>query len=406
MTYEEAVNYLNQTARFAKKTSLDNVRYFMKCLGDPQDHLRFIHTAGTNGKGSVCAFMEAFLIEKGWKVGVFSSPHVMVINERIRLESQMADNEEFSWACEKVYRVVENGKKKGKDHPSFFEFLFLMALLIFQKRNLDFCIIETGMGGRYDATNLIDPELCVITTISMDHMEFLGSTIAEIASHKAGIIKEGKKVLCARQQEEAKCVICKEAEKKHASLEIVSEDNLKFHEKLGKYIDFLNSNAYDKKRVVGDFQMENMALAIRAVEWISGALSDDMIQRGLRHLVLPGRMEEVLPGIYVDVAHNEQGIEAFCHTVEKYFAGKKRILFAASHKNEEETMRKALDSLSSVERFCHLNIDGRRIDEKEFAAAFQQLIEDRDDDTVCFIVGSFYLAGITKNYMIQEEVKC
>lgn len=88
MTYEEAVNYLNQTARFAKKTSLDNVRYFMKCLGDPQDHLRFIHTAGTNGKGSVCAFMEAFLIEKGWKVGVFSSPHVMVINERIRLESQ------------------------------------------------------------------------------------------------------------------------------------------------------------------------------------------------------------------------------------------------------------------------------------------------------------------------------
>ena len=406
MTYEEAVNYLNQTAGFAKKTSLDNVRYFMKCLGDPQDNLRFIHTAGTNGKGSVCAFMEAFLIEKGWKVGVFSSPHLTVINERIRLDGQMADNEEFSWACEEVYKVVQKGKENGKEHPSFFEFLFLMALLNIQKGNLEFCIIETGMGGRYDATNLVDPELCVITTISMDHMEFLGSTIAEIASHKAGIIKEGKKVLCAGQQEEAKRVIYQEAEKKHASLEIVSEDNLNFHEKLGKYIDFLNSNAYDKKRVVGDFQMENMALAIRAVEWIAGSLSDDMIQRGLRHLVLPGRMEEIFPGVFADVAHNEQGIEAFCHTVEKYFAGKKRILFAASHKNEEEIMRKALDNLSSVERFCRLNIDGRRIDEKEFAAAFQQLIENRDDDTVCFIVGSFYLAGIAKSYNIQEEVKC
>lgn len=397
MTYEEAVNYLNQTACFAKKNKLEHIKYLMERLGNPQKEIRFVHVAGTNGKGSVCAFLEAFLQEKSWTTGVFSSPHLVSVNERIRLNGQDVSGRLFAKACGIVKQAVEEDIKQGGVHPSFFEFLFLMALIIFHETKPDCCIIETGMGGRYDATNLLNPEISVITSISMDHMEFLGNTLEEIASHKAGIIKPGKRVLSCGQEKEVMQVIREEADKKYALLEVVSEDNLNFNEKPGKYIDFLNSNAYDRKRIAGDFQKENISLAIRAAELLAGSLSDEMILNGLGHLVLPGRMEEVLPCVYIDVAHNMQGIEAFCRTVEKQFAGKKkRILFAASHKNEEDYMRARLGTLSQTEWFCQIGIDKRRIDEQEFASAFEQLIKDRDEDTVCFIVGSFYLAGITK----------
>ena len=404
MTYKEAVNYLNETAGFAKKNKLEHIKYLMECLGNPQREIRFVHVAGTNGKGSVCAFLEAFLLEKGWTTGVFSSPHLVSVNERIRLNGQDVSDELFAKACSRVKDAVEEDLKKGGTHPSFFEFLFLMALIIFQEIKPDCCIIETGMGGRYDATNLLDPEISVITSISMDHMEFLGNTLKEIAFHKAGIIKPGKQVLSCGQEEEVMQVIRDEAGKKQALLEVVSEDNLNFNEKPGKYIDFLNSNAYDRKRVAGDFQKENISLAIRAAQLLSGSLSDEKIVNGLRHLVLPGRMEEVLPRVFVDVAHNMQGIEAFCRTAERQFAGmKKRILFAASHKNEEDYMRARLRNLSKTEWFCQIGIEGRRIDQQEFMSAFEQLIKDRDEDTVCFIVGSFYLAGITKKCKIRRK---
>ena len=404
MTYEEAVNYLNETARFAKKNEPEHIKYLLERLGSPQRNLRCVHVAGTNGKGSVCAFIEAFLQEKGWTTGVFSSPHLVSVNERIRLNGRDISDDAFADACGKVKKIVKEDMAEGGNHPSFFECLFLMAMLVFHREMPDCCIIETGMGGRYDATNVLEPEISVITSISMDHMEFLGNTIEDIAAHKAGIIKPGKRVLCAEQRPEVMEVVRREASGKHAFLETVSEDNLKFNEKLGKYIDFLNSNAYDRKRVAGEFQKENMALAIRAVQLLSGTLSDEMIRRGLGHIVLPGRMEEVLPDVFVDAAHNIQGIEAFCRTAEKQFAGKKkRILFAASHKNEENSMRTVLSGLPLTEMFLELSVQNRTVNEQEFESAFEQLIKDRDENTVCFVVGSFYLAGITKKCVIRRK---
>lgn len=408
MTYEESVKYLNKTAGFAKKTSLDNVKYLLKCLGNPQDDLCFIHVAGTNGKGSTCMFLETLLNEKGMRVGVFTSPHLLCVNERIRIYGQDIGNELFAQTCSIVLHTVKKAMKEGASHPSFFEFLFLMALIAFQKEKPDYCIIETGMGGRYDVTNLIMPKLSILTTISLDHMEFLGETLSEIAFHKSGIIKKHIPVISAEQKEEARNVIYAEAVKKEAPLQILSEDNLNFKGKYGKYIDFLNSSAYDKKRVagknvMGDFQGENLALALKAAQQLTEKYEDPVIYRALKKVRIPGRMEEVMSGVFVDVAHNIQGIETFRKTVEAHFLRKKRILFGASHKNEEDYMREILKKISGVELFYTVPICGRTVDIKEFQNAFEQMIESTDKDTTCFVVGSFYLAGITKQYITRRK---
>lgn len=408
MTYEESANYLNEIAGFAKKTTPDHIKYLLSCLGNPQEKLKFIHVAGTNGKGSVCRFLEALLESQKKHTGVFTSPHLLQINERIRIHGENVPDRIFAEACSSVREVVDQTVEKGAEHPSFFEFLFLMALVIFYEQKIDLCVIETGMGGRYDATNVILPEISIITSISRDHMEFLGNTLSEIADHKAGIIKDQIPVLSAKQVPEVEQVLKNEARTHHADFQCVSEDNLKFHEKHGKYIDFLNVNAYDKKRhvrknIAGDFQEENFALALTAVQKICVEISDQDIYEALKNVEIPGRMEEIAPGILIDVAHNIQGIEAFIRTVERYFPGKKRILFAASHKNEEEYMKDILKRLPGIEQFYTVAIHGRSINRDEFENVFRQMIDGSGKEEVCFVVGSFYLAGMAKEFISQEE---
>ena len=408
MTYEKSVKYLYKIAGFAKKSSLDDIKYFLEQLGNPQNDLKFVHVAGTNGKGSVCAFLEAILKEHGKTTASFTSPHLVRVNERIKVNGEEVSDQEFANACTKVRNCIEEAQKKEMDTPSFFECLFLMALLIFQKNKPDVCMIETGMGGRYDATNVITPLVSVITSISMDHMEFLGTTIEEIASHKAGIIKEGIPVVTMRQEESVSRIIKEETKMKMSPIYDVSEDNLKFKENASKYIDFLNVSAYDKRRdvrtnIAGDFQVANLLVALKSTAIICQQIDTDKIFNALTKIKIPGRMEEIAPGIIVDVSHNIQGMEGFVQTVEANFHGKKRILFAASHKNEEEYMKDILKEIKGIEAFYTVAINNRRIKEEEFQNAFHKMIEERENDTVCFVVGSFYLAGMAKDLINQEE---
>ena len=155
MTYEESVKYLYKIAGFATKSSLEDIKYFLERLGNPQKELHMIHVAGTNGKGSVCAFLEALLTQHGKKTASFTSPHVVKINERIKLCAKEISDERFASTAVKVRHAIETGITEGKNSPSFFEAVFLMAMVIFQEEQPDICMIETGMGGRYDATNVI-----------------------------------------------------------------------------------------------------------------------------------------------------------------------------------------------------------------------------------------------------------
>lgn len=408
MTYKESVKYLRHVAGFGKKTPPDRIKYFLSCLGNPQEHLKFIHVAGTNGKGSVCGFLEAVLEAHNVHTGIFTSPHLLRINERIHVNGKDVSDEVFARACSQVKEVVDRAVKGGAESPSFFEILFFMALLIFREERLDVCVMETGMGGRYDATNVIVPEVSIITSISYDHMEFLGNTLGEIAAHKAGIIKDHVPVISAGQVPEVQTVLRAEAKAHGACFQCVSEDNLNFQEKHGKYIDFLNASAYDKKRnvrrnIAGDFQKENVALAIHAARLVYPEIGDGQIYQALRKVKISGRMEEIAPGIVIDVAHNVQGIEAFVKTAEKYFPGKKRILFAASHKHEEEYMKSILKKLPGIVQFDTVSIQGRRIDPYEFESVFRQMIDRSGKEEVCFVVGSFYLAGMAKELISQEE---
>lgn len=190
MNYQESVKYILDIPKFTVKNHLTHTKEFLLRLGNPQVGRKVIHVAGTNGKGSVCAYIQALLLAEKKRTGFFSSPHLVKINERIRINGEEIDDETFLAVFQKVKTTVDEMEKDGLAHPTFFEFLFGMAMTAFAMADMEYIVLETGLGGRLDATNAIDdPVLTVITAVGMDHMEILGDTIEKIAAEKGGIIK-------------------------------------------------------------------------------------------------------------------------------------------------------------------------------------------------------------------------
>ena len=182
MNYEEAVAYIDETPKFTKKNSLDHTKECLRRLGNPQDKFKVIHVAGTNGKGSTCAFLTSILREAGYSCGLFTSPHLVEINERFQINEVNIDNDTFLKAFEKVKALADELVAEGSYHPTYFEMLFLMGMVIFAEAGVDYVTLETGLGGRMDATTAVEnPVACVITSISLDHMQYLGDTVAKIA---------------------------------------------------------------------------------------------------------------------------------------------------------------------------------------------------------------------------------
>ncbi|OYP22036.1 tetrahydrofolate synthase, partial [Lachnotalea glycerini] len=215
MNYEEAVEYILNIPKFTKKNPMDNIKTLMKKLGNPEESMKVIHVAGTNGKGSVCAFLASILRQAGKTNAMFTSPHLIEINERFEINGKKVTNEVFTETFHIVINGVNQMIEEGYSHPTFFEFLFAMAMVIFKRAKVEYAILETGMGGRLDATNVIDkPVMTIITTIALDHMQILGDTIEEIAKEKAGIIKSNVVVVFDGTNEAASRVIEEIASKK------------------------------------------------------------------------------------------------------------------------------------------------------------------------------------------------
>ena len=215
MTAEEYLNQIPMWTR--KKNSLVQIRRFLEEMGNPDRSLSVIHVAGTNGKGSVCAYLTSALCEAGYQVGTFTSPHLVDIRERFLLNGVKVEEEEFVRSFNRVKDTWLVLQEKGMHHPTFFEFLFYMAADLFSRNKVDFWVMETGMGGRLDTTNVVEhPLLTAITSISLDHTQYLGNTIKEIAGEKAGIIKEGVPVVYAGENQESSAVILEQAAKRHA----------------------------------------------------------------------------------------------------------------------------------------------------------------------------------------------
>lgn len=425
-TYEKAAAYIEEIPKFTKKNKLEHTRKCLDMLGSPDKNRKIIHVAGTNGKGSVCAFLSTMLEEGGYRCGLFTSPHLMKINERFQINEQMVSDEKFLEAFLKVKELSDRLVEQGDYHPTYFEFLFLMGMLIFEDEDVDIVVLETGLGGRLDATNsILNPLACVITSISLDHVEYLGDTIDKIAGEKAGIIKKGVPVIFDADNETAAAVIRRRAEKLGCPAHEVRTESQKLLSYTPEGIGFtFDSAVYGTTELfvpfIAKYQMMNASLAVETMGVLreNHGIGKETLKRGLEHTRWQGRMETILPGVIVDGAHNEDGVARFVETV-RHFQEEYSItlLFATvSDKDYEDMICRVCSGLrfanvvtteiwgsrkQSSEELAELfraNGCSRVMAVPDSGEAFEQAYALKGDGLM-FVVGSLYLAGEIKDYV-------
>jgi len=426
-TYEGAVSYCLAVPRFTKKNDMESTRAFFKYMKSPGTKAQIIHIAGTNGKGSVSAFLQSICLKAGKKVGMFTSPHLCDIRERIRIDGQMCSEEDFLQGFltvkEALFAYREEYPEKKEYHPTFFEMLFFIGMICFGKEEPDVIILETGLGGRLDATNVIqEPALCVITKVGYDHMEYLGSTLAEIAGEKAGIIKPGVPVVYWKEKEEVFSVIEEKANSLSSPCISVSKDMVDLTFFGDKYIDFsYNSRYYDyvglRVNTKAVYQTQNAALAICVAQELWQEEVAPFVREGIASMHWEGRMEEVLPGVFFDGAHNEDGIDAFLSSVKHdNCKGTRSLLFSVVQDKEYRKMADMIIGSGLFEQIYTAPIASERSVSKGdleelFGAdakvhyydtpqeALSGMLRDRGTEDCLYVAGSLYLIGQLKEWL-------
>lgn len=421
MNYEEAVRYIEDIPKFTKKHTFDHTREFLNRLGSPCRGKKILHVAGTNGKGSVCAFMQAILLSEKKTVGFFTSPHLVKINERIQINSSEINDDEFLCIFEKVRSVAEDMQAEGIEHPSYFEFLYAMGMTAFEEAGVEYVILETGLGGRLDATNSFEhPSVTVITSIGMDHTEILGDTIEKIASEKAGIIKPGVPVFYDGSKRESNVVIERTAEKQGAPCRKISKDAFEILEITEKDIAFSAGSEYDNNTAwrvkgTGIYQVMNALLAIESMRFLFGTDHEERWEEAVANVQWPGRMEEVLPGVILDGAHNLAAIERFTESVSRQKKQKTIILFSAvAEKDYTRMISKLCEGVQSEAYVVTRIQDKRGAGTDELVESFRQCtdapvyeresltealrlaMELKGENGRLYCLGSLYLIGELK----------
>ena len=431
-----------------KKSSLLKVREFLGLLGEPDREFQVIHVAGTNGKGSVCAVLTSMIREAKIPCGSFLSPHLVDIRERFLINGEMVPEPEFIRAFLEVQHACRIWEKRGEPHPTYFEFLFYMGLCIFRNAGVRVLVLETGMGGTYDVTNVVEnPLVSVITSISIDHTAFLGSTIPEIAAHKAGIIKSRRPVVYDDSSPEAAAVIFAKAKELKSEGFPVTPDEVRrgIRTRLVKSPDPVYPGAAGFQNMslsyrggetlfeipfVAPYQLMNAALAIRALEVSGLPVAPEQAAEGVKKAKWPARMEEISTGVYLDGAHNADGIRAFldaaCRLKELRKPDHVRILFAVSADKDHQRMLREIAErlkpdlwiLSKMESHRTLSVEDLEAaaeklraeygEETEYRVsqnvkhAVKELLDLHGERDLSFIAGSLYLAGEVKEQIRQS----
>ena len=428
MNYQESVKYILDIPKFTVKNHLTHTKEFLLRLGNPQVGRKVIHVAGTNGKGSVCAYIQALLLAEKKRTGFFSSPHLVKINERIRINGEEIDDETFLAVFQKVKTTVDEMEKDGLAHPTFFEFLFGMAMTAFAMADMEYIVLETGLGGRLDATNAIDdPVLTVITAVGMDHMEILGDTIEKIAAEKGGIIKRQVPLVFDGNNVQAAAVFRQIAENCGAPCREITKDAYEIQEITSKDIAFSITNAYYENSIwkLGTkalYQVENAMLALEAMRYL--VKEEKHLNRWKEALYKThweGRMEEILPGVILDGAHNPGAVEVFVESVnaqqENNF--EKIILFSAVKEKEYETMIRMLCETIDAKEYILTQIENERgvsteelagvfrkytdkkiIEEENLEKAFCMALKEKGENDRVYCLGSLYLVGMLKELIV------
>jgi len=401
MTYADAIQSLYDLRLFGAKFGLENTVRLAALAGNPQDRLRFIHVAGTNGKGSTCAMLESIYRAAGLRVGMFTSPHLVSFAERIQVNRQFISEPE-------VVRLVNRLQKPLKEfpedhHPTFFEMITVMALIHFAEQNCDLVVWETGLGGRLDATNIVSPLASVITNIGIEHSEWLGDTVEQIAAEKAGIIKPGVPIITAARPGEGLEVIASVAAKQHAPLTSVD-----LAEVNRPPLDTVELSLH------GPHQRLNAATALAAVRVLGEtiAVGDDAQRQGLASVRWPGRMERVQTAsgrnLLLDGAHNPAGAEALRVAIEAEFPeSKPTIIFGVFKDKDSASMCHSLAPLAGRLLLTPVHSDRsedparlvaacREVNAHagiEVCASLSEALEKTARDPFVVVAGSLYLVG-------------
>ncbi|MBQ2941866.1 MAG: bifunctional folylpolyglutamate synthase/dihydrofolate synthase [Clostridia bacterium] len=402
MNKNEALSFIHGTLKFGSVLGLDSIKNLMEYLGNPQKGMKFIHVAGTNGKGSVCSMLSEMLISAGYNTGLYTSPALVNFNERIRLNGKEISDSDLALCTEKVKEACEKMEEEGLAHPTEFEIVTAIAFLYYKMKKADIVVLEVGMGGRLDATNIIEnPLVTVITSISLDHTDRLGSTIAEIAGEKCGIIKKGSvTVTSAYQNPEALSVIEKTAE----NLIVAKKPQLKDETLSGLTFDYANmENLF--LSLTGIHQLENVSIAIAVAKVIG--LFDDDIRNGLKNVTHPARMEVIRenPPVILDGAHNPSAMGHLKENVKKFLKGHKKTLIIGMLRDKDYEECAALIGCE-FDRIITVDVPGSRaLPKEELAEVMKKYCNDvtsldlkdaaaKIDESGAFVIaGSLYMAG-------------
>lgn len=430
MNYTEAVDYIETIPKFTVKHPPEHTRELLSRLGNPQEGIKIIHVAGTNGKGSVCAYLNAMLLAGGKKTGLFTSPHLVRINERFQINGEDVSDEQFLDAFLKVEKAAKEYEAEGEGHPSYFETLFLMGMLIFKEAGVEYLVMETGLGGRLDATNVVEkPLACIITSISRDHTEYLGDTLEAIAGEKAGIIKAGVPVIYDASQPGPASVIAAKAKEMGSPAWPMEPSFYEMKTQSREGITFTFAYPGGEKAelaipYVAKYQMMNASLAFYTMHILQDVhdIPKNVLAEDLSKIKWPCRMEMAAPGVIIDGAHNEDGIAQFVSTAG-YFAKENEItiLFTAvADKHYHEMIGEICEGIHPS-HVVATQIDGSRVvpaevlaedfrkagctdvcAEPEIGAAYEKALGKKGSGML-FCVGSLYLAGELKAYLAKRN---
>jgi dihydrofolate synthase/folylpolyglutamate synthase len=413
MTYKEAIEYIHSIGWRGSKPGLSRIRELLSKLGNPQDDLKFIHVAGTNGKGSTCAMIESILRMAGYRTGLFISPYVYCFNERIQVDGQQIADDELAELMDVVKPIAE----EMADPPTQFELITAVGMLYYRKKQCDIVVLEVGLGGELDSTNIIKtPEVAVITSIGLDHTAILGTSILDIAKAKAGIMKEGGSVAICGRNREAMLVFKMKAEKVGANIYRPRYDSIEFKTRTDEKQVFSYASYDDLELpLAGTYQLDNAALAITVAQILQEKgwnISEEAVRKGLANVKWPGRFDIIHrePTVIIDGSHNPQAIRATTETLRAVY-GKKKIIFVTGVFADKDyrTMMTELTMLAKsivatqpvgergldAETLAHtVEFMGRRMPVKvepsiADACAYAWGIADKDD-VIC-VIGSFSL---------------
>lgn len=439
MNYKQARDFISETGRYGSVYGLSSIRALMARLGNVQEHLRILHVAGTNGKGSVCAMLAAVLQAAGYRTGVYASPAVWEPEEIIKVNGHVISQEDFAALAQKVQAASRDLFAEGLPHPTAFEVETAIAFCFFDQQGCDYAVLETGLGGASDATNLIThPVGSVLTSISRDHMALLGNTLEEIAAEKAGIIKPGCPCISAAQKPQAARVLAQAAKEKGSVLRMADPDSIavfSYDSRASRFeAEWEPHPAARRERLSGTLgltgacQKENLACVLEVVRFLREqgvSMTRDALLEGLAGVHLPGRMEQIgtRPDFYLDGAHNEGAAYCLRETVAKCFANRRvvYIIGVFADKEYEKVLEIMLPHAAFV--FTITPDHPRALDAKELACqarrfhpavtcvpdlaqAAELAQQAAGPDGVVLAFGSFsYLADLKKAQKVESRQK-